>query len=252
MEKYKKSLSRLGLSEYESTIYLSLLENGPRNISEISKDTSYHRPIIYKVLKSLRERGYVNTTLQKNKRISYCITDPLLLLNELEEIQKNSRNTIEELSYFYQKSTKKPNFSIKEWLEEIRSIHKDLITSLKKWDIYHRYSSSQRDYADRGKYVPSNYFDEQKNKELERYIITNEKMKERRAGNPLRDVVAIPSGHDLFDDNITKLIYGDKVAIIDYDTETGWVIESARFAEYERKIFTLLFRLLKKSEKTSR
>jgi hypothetical protein len=43
-------------------------------------------------------------------------------------------------------------------------------------------------------------------------------MKQYRTGNPLREVVAIPEGFDLFNDNITKLIYGDKVAIIDYNS----------------------------------
>jgi sugar-specific transcriptional regulator TrmB len=249
MEKYKRILARLGFSEYESTIYLSLLETGARNISEISKDTTYHRPVIYKVIKSLRERWYVSPTIKKSKRTSYYITDPSLLSQELIEVERLSRVVIGELVDMYQRSSDRPTFSLKEWVEELRSIHADLISSLKKWDVYHRYSSSQRDYADRNKYVPDHYFEEQKKKELERYIITSEKMLERRKGNPLRDVVAIPRDHDLFEDNITKLIYKDKVAIIDYDTASWWVIESARFANYERKIFTLLFRLLKKSRK---
>ena len=94
--------------------------------------------------------------------------------------------------------------------------------------------------------MPERYFELQKSKELERYIITNEAMRALRSDNPMREVIAIPQGFDLFDDNITKLIYANKVAIIDYNTETGWIIESAGFAEYERKIFRLLFGLLKK------
>lgn len=94
--------------------------------------------------------------------------------------------------------------------------------------------------------MPDDYFDVQKKKELERYVITSEWQKPLREWNPYRSVVSIPKSYDLFEDNITKLIYDGKVAIIDYDTQTGWIIEDARFARYEEKIFHLLFKLLKK------
>jgi hypothetical protein len=58
-------------------------------------------------------------------------------------------------------------------------------------------------------------------------------------------VVSVPKGFDAFDDNISKIIYGNKVAVIDYDSQVGWVIESERFARYEEKIFKLLFKSLK-------
>jgi sugar-specific transcriptional regulator TrmB len=248
MEKYKHILTRLGFTSYESSVYLSLLANGAKNISDIARDTGHHRPLVYKIIRTLREQGYIITVPSKEKRTLYYVSDPKLLLIALEDIERQSRPLIEELGHIYHLRGDRPKLSIREWVEEIRSIHGDLVSSLPKGWAYYRYSSTQRDYADRSRYVPENYFDLQKEKWLSRYIITSEKMKEKRSGNPLRDVVAIPEGFDLFDDNITKLIYADKVAIIDYDTESGWVIESPRFAEYEKKIFTLLFKLLKKKE----
>lgn len=94
-------------------------------------------------------------------------------------------------------------------------------------------------------YLPPEYFDLQESKSLERCVISNEKRKSDHDKNPNRDIVAIPAGFDLFDDNITKIIYGNKVAVIDYESQIAWTIESERFARYEEKIFRLLHTLLK-------
>jgi hypothetical protein len=96
--------------------------------------------------------------------------------------------------------------------------------------------------------MPAEYFDLQQSKSLERCVISNEARTRDHSDNPNRDIVAIPTGFDLFDDNITKIIYGNKVAVIDYESQIGWTIESERFARYEEKIFRLLHSLLKKNE----
>lgn len=57
---------------------------------------------------------------------------------------------------------------------------------------------------------------------------------------------SIPMNYDLFDDNIGKIIYGNKVAIIDYSTSMSFIIENKKFAEFEKKIFKLLFSYLRK------
>lgn len=60
-----------------------------------------------------------------------------------------------------------------------------------------------------------------------------------------RDVISIPGSFDQFDDDITKVIYGNKVAVIDYNSQMAWIIDDARFAQYEGKIFRLLHKLLR-------
>jgi hypothetical protein len=57
--------------------------------------------------------------------------------------------------------------------------------------------------------------------------------------------VSIPKLYDLFEDNISKIIYANKVAIIDYDTETSFIIENKKLADFEKKIFKLLFKYLR-------
>lgn len=60
-------------------------------------------------------------------------------------------------------------------------------------------------------------------------------------------MIAIPKNYDLFEDNVTKLIYSNKVAIIDHNTHTSFIVENQKFANFEKKIFKLLFKYLKNS-----
>ena len=75
--------------------------------------------------------------------------------------------------------------------------------------------------------------------------ITNKKTHEARSKQLERYSKYIPHSEDPFEYNITQLIYGDKVAFIDYDTETASIIESSKFAQFQRQTFKLLFSALK-------
>jgi hypothetical protein len=70
------------------------------------------------------------------------------------------------------------------------------------------------------------------------------KLKEDKQKNLTREMVAIPKKYDLFEDDITKLIYANKVAILDHSTKTSFIIENQKFADFEKKIFKLLFKHL--------
>ncbi len=156
---------------------------------------------------------------------------------------------IPELEHIHQKNAEAPILSVKEGVSGIQDILRDLVTTLPHSGIYYRYSSSKEGYGKRSVFLPEEYFPLQKSKELERYVISNEVRAHNHQDNPYRDIVGIPKEFDLFDDNITKIIYANKVSIIDYDAQIGWIIESERLARYEEKIFRLLHALLKKQKK---
>jgi hypothetical protein len=76
-------------------------------------------------------------------------------------------------------------------------------------------------------------------------VITNEYLTSLKTKKLDKDVVVIPKKIDEFEDNITKLIYANKVAIIDFNTDESFIIESEVFASFERKLFKMLFKFLK-------
>lgn len=57
-------------------------------------------------------------------------------------------------------------------------------------------------------------------------------------------VKAIPKKFDLFEDNISLIIYGDKIAYVDYNSNTAFIVESAKIARFQEKLFKLHYQLL--------
>ena len=75
-------------------------------------------------------------------------------------------------------------------------------------------------------------------------MITNLPNKLQKRPRLEREVKAVPPDFDLFEYNVSQIIYGNKVAVIDYNTETAVVIENPTIAKFQEKIFQLLFRKL--------
>ena len=251
MKKYENLLARLWLTEHERLIYLTLLENPYLSVSDIARMTKYHRPMVYRYLGSLESSGYVEKSLLEGKRYFYHASSPSKLREKLIDLNTIANHLIPEMEEVHRKIYDAPILSIREWIEWIRSIHGDLVHTLKKWGTYYRYSSTRDEKSRKVSYIPSDYLLVQKSKELSRFVITNKEHEVLHNNNPYREIISIPSAFDPFQDNISKIIYENKVAIIDYDSQMWWIIENERFARYEEKIFRLLYSLLKKSRKNS-
>lgn len=251
MKKFESLLDRLWLSENERIIYLTLLENPYLTVSDIARKTKYHRPMVYKSLAALESEGYIEKSFLEWKRYFYHATSPTKLRDKLDEIRKIADHLIPEMEELHNKKYEAPILSVREGIDWIRSIHGDLVHSLKKGDTYFRYSSTRDQKSRKVSYIPNDYILVQKSKELSRFVITNKEHEAINNNNPYREIISIPSSFDPFDDNISKIIYGNKVAIIDYDSQMGFIIENERFARYEEKIFRLLYSLIKKSRRSS-
>lgn len=239
-------LQKLWLTYDESNIYLFLLKNPLKNIGEISKITHINRPKLYKILPSLVESGIVSEVIIW-KRKHYRGENPKILKNYLSEIEKDFEKYIPEIEHLYTWWVNRPilkHFSGKNW---IKNIFLDIGNTLPIGWVFYRYSS-RRDIKNTSisssDYAPYKALRDEK--KLERYVITNQYLTDLKPEKLDKEVVVIPKNYDIFEDNITKIIYGDKVAIIDYNSYESFIIESPIFANFEKKIFLLLFKFLRK------
>lgn len=240
---YAKILQKIGLSERESHIYLDLLENGISTISDVSKRSGLHRPVIYQTLPLLEESGLVSKST-KGKRVHYIAESPEKLRGIMENLSRGFMTTITDLEELYEQKEKKPTIKTLEGKKGIRYVFYDVLETLPKGATYYRYSA--RTNLEKTKdYLPSDYRELVAAKEIQRCVITSESLAATKKPRLERDIVTIPEKFDLFEDNVSKMIYGDKVAIIDYNTEMVLVIENPMLARFEEKIFKFLFRFLK-------
>ena len=237
--------NRVGLGGREELMYKTLLSGGPRSISELSRRTGIPRVNIYASLPRLLSHGFVAQS-PKGKYKVYYAEAPKKLNSMLNDIIAESELEIEELEEMAEKSGKRPKVTYAEGAKAIRQVYSDGVHSLKKGGIYYRYSSSSDLKREESlkKYLPTDYRKLRDEKELERLVITNETTKNRKKPAFGREVKAVPRDYDLFEYNITLTIYGDKVSIIDYNSESVITIENHAMAKFQKKIFKLLFRKL--------
>lgn len=236
----KKLLIKLGLTPIESMLYEALVSKGALSVSGLAEISGLYRPQVYKYIPELIAKGLVKES-RHGRRTVYIAESPRQLEKLVDNLKTEIHHQLPHMLQLYATSENRPMISYFEGERGIRHIYKDLVATCKKGDIFYRYESPRNYHAVR-KYLPQEYYDRfRDNAEVDRLIITNEMTKQQKKDRLGRIIKVIPPKYDLFDYDISQLIYGDKVAFIDFRSETVSLIESPVFAEFQRKIFKLLF-----------
>lgn len=233
----KSILHSIGFDDNETTVFLYLVHQGASNVTAIAKKTKLSRGAVYKTLSLLLEKKRARTTSSK-KRVLYEAIDPSTLVSEVEEATKRGIQNLYQLSAKHKASLFVPVTSMYEGQEEIHSIYEDIIKTLPKGGTYFRYTSRKDSYEKTPLYQTYKNI-----KEIERLVITSEQKALSKEKDSNRFIKTVPKDF-AFEDNVTLLIYGSKVAYIDYTSMTGTVIESPQLARFQEKIFKLLWKKL--------
>lgn len=236
-EKYINIFSKIGLSESDAEVYACLVKGGEMLPTQISKKTSLYRPVVYKAIENLDDKKLIRIS-SKGKRKTYIAESPERLESLFKEYEKSFFNDIEDIYKMYESSAEKPTISIAEGEQAIRDTYSDVVNTLDKNEKYYRYSSIQQ--FKKNKFIPKDYEYIRDKKGLERMVITgfNNQPTKKRLG---RSFKSIPKEFDLFEDEVNLVIYKDKVAIIDYPSKMTINIQHKKFAEFQKKLFRLLF-----------
>ncbi|OGH85623.1 MAG: hypothetical protein A2493_02040 [Candidatus Magasanikbacteria bacterium RIFOXYC12_FULL_33_11] len=238
--KYIPLLKQLGFSQQEHEIYVTLLEQGPSTISSISKGTGIYRPTIYKTLPKLLKQGLITVT-KKGKRNKYVAEHPRMLEGLVKEMKNKLEYDFDELQQIYLVHDKRPLVKYLEGRKGLSFVLDDIAISSNKHDVICRYSS-RKDTTDVDKYVSQKYRDMREKKQLERLVITSDTLAKKKTIPRLdRTIKVVPTKFDLFDDDVSLYIYGDKVAFVDYNSDSAFIVESKYIASFQKKIFKLLF-----------
>src|SRR3989338_5085189 len=168
----KKTLEKLGLTEKESMAYLALVELGPASMMDIAKHAKMHRPDVYQAIDGLLSRGLV-VKVVKGKRAQFVAEPPEKLGTLIEELRTQFADIIPQLKSIYHTGEQKPIVKFLEGKKGISTIFEDLVVSLKRGDVFYRYSSA-KDTKKADTYLPANYRELRDQKQLERFVITNE------------------------------------------------------------------------------
>lgn len=230
-------LQKIGLSKEQAHIYQTLLQCGPLTLFELAKKSELHRPRLYQVMPSLLELGIATTSLRGKRKI-YVAENPELLETIFEKTRSDFTDALSAMKKLYTRDTQKPFLKTLEGTRFSLAVFDDMLNDLSEWEMHYRYSSRpdiQNDVAYKKRRDKGN------KKEIQMQSITNTEQYKNLPKSLHHETRMIPTSYDLFEDNISKVIYKDKVAIIDYNSQTSFVITDKKFAEFEKKIFKLLY-----------
>jgi hypothetical protein len=119
----------------------------------------------------------------------------------------------------------------------------DVVTSLKKGEVFYQINSAKdQPYVDT--IVPETYRPIRDAKELERRTITTRYVGSHKKPRLERSIRYIENSDELFEHNVIQFIYGSKIALLDFNTLTGTIIENKAIAEFQKSIFSTLYKHL--------
>jgi HTH-type transcriptional regulator, sugar sensing transcriptional regulator len=93
----REILKEAGLTDYEISIYLTLLKNGQLSAYHLAEKTGLYRQVTYDMLNRLTEKGFVNT-VKEGKSHLYKAIDPQIILEYLNERTEKFRQILPELN----------------------------------------------------------------------------------------------------------------------------------------------------------
>ncbi|MCX6163866.1 MAG: hypothetical protein NTU73_03220 [Ignavibacteriae bacterium] len=94
MNELISKLKLLGFTEYESKIFLALLQGHLMSATEIAESAKVRRTDVYNVLKSFVDKGYCNE-IETNTIMKYEMIDPDVILDKIElKIQKDKEKQV--------------------------------------------------------------------------------------------------------------------------------------------------------------
>jgi sugar-specific transcriptional regulator TrmB len=210
-------------------------------LTSLSKETHINRPALYELLPKMQRDGVVSQ-VQKQKRVLYQAEPPAKILVQYKKEQAEVEDKLQELSDQYENQQgDRPVIKYFEGKKGLVFVFDDIAHTLPKGGEFYRYTSH---VGDAQPFKDSYYAKMRDVKKLERLAITSEEKAKNKTKKLDRAVKAIPKEFDLFEDNISLVIYGDKTAYVDYSSQTTFIIESPKIARFQEKLFKLLWKKL--------
>lgn len=245
--KIQSALEKIGLTEKEALIYITLTEIGEAPPSVIAKSAKLKRPTTYVILEQLVEKGIVGHVKKRDQKM-FSPVDPNFLLEYEKKKFEELEEVIPELVTLKNLYKKAPRISLFEGDEGIIQILDDSLTA--KDEIYCWSNTGLASSTALHQYHP--FFLKKKidKKIYSKCLFTYDKnglQFKKNSKKELREVYLVPLEKFPFENEIN--IYNDKISIISLKDKIGVIIQNQNIADTQRAIFNLGFEYAKLFEK---
>ncbi|MBU2523432.1 MAG: hypothetical protein KKE23_04045 [Nanoarchaeota archaeon] len=230
-------LIELGLSDKEVKVYLALLRLGQSSVTVVSEKANLNRVTTYDILKSLIEQGYVSYAIKEGIKYFEAV-DPRRFLDELKERQEKVSSVMKELEGMKSSLKEKPKIEMYEEISGIKSIFQDILNENKEaWFI------GAPKMLDRMEFYFPHFIKQKRKQKIFSRVITSD-CKEMREYRKTAPKTAMDMRFVDEEIEITKIIYGDKVAFLTFreHDSIGIMIGSKDVSDFERTMFEILWK----------
>lgn len=235
--------ARLGLSKHACTVYESLHQSrAPLLVAQIARTSGLLRTQVYRALHELESQELVKRGVQ-GKRVGYRAAPPRVVE---ERFKGELAKTKKEIARYQKQREREVPETIRLYsgFAGIRSVFDDVVAHTPRGETFYRYTS-EKDLAAVNRYLSSEYRALRDKKKLERLVISNPRSGRQKRSRLERFIKYIEPESALFEQNVIQLIYGTRVAFINLNTESAFVIEDEQLAQFQKTIFLQLYKKLR-------
>ncbi len=234
----KKVLKQFNLETKEANVYLASLELGASTAQNIAKKAGVTRTYFYDLAEKLLKIGLLKQMKKGNKKLFFA-TEPEQLLEMKEKQLEDLKEAIPQLKAIYNTLGQKPKVFYYEGRDGIDKINDDTLRY--KGEIV-AFTTPRFAIVDQQKL--SKEYIKRRVALGNRARVIGEYSKEmlglkKRDPVSLRETKLLP--RDVYNSEVEIGIYGNRVSIIDYKEEFGFIIEGNEIAKVLKMIFEIVW-----------
>jgi len=243
----KETLEKIGLTPGEAEVYEALVSLGQCTTGSITKKANIASSKVYEVLQRLTNKGLVSHIIKNNVKY-FDATPPERLLDfledkkdELSNAQENIKKIIPAIRQQRESAKERNQVIVYTGIQGPKIVLKDTIESGKKGARLCGYGTDEDPYKD---YLPKDieqHFKDQVKHNIYWYLLFTKG--NWRSPSPRAHIRYLPKGFSM---PVRTMIYGDKVAIVDFNKPiTTIIIEKKEIVQNYYKQFDFLWKIAK-------
>ena len=229
----KEGLRKVGFSQNEAEIYLTLLDYGLSKIGRIVKITGIQKSSCYMAINSLMHKGIISSV--KMGEISYFqVENPKTIIAYIEEKTWTIKNMVPDLEKRFDLQKKESSVKHFRGIKGIKAVFHDILREGKNNDVF----GSEGQLSDRMPVFVKQYIRMQNETKIKtRNLIGIRGKRKYSKGTSYRFV------DKEINSNVVTNIYGDKISIIVWTEEPeAIIIENKTAADSYRSYFEFMWK----------
>ena len=233
-----KILNNLGLDKREAALYLATLELGEASAKDIAKKAGIQRTYFYDISDKLIKSGFLRQVAKGKKRL-FSALEPERLLELEEKRFKQLKNALPQFKALFNTKGQKSKIFYYEGIEGIRQIIEDSLSfgkeilnfttprvvNIEQQKLLKEYVKKRVALRIKARVIG----------ELSQEIL-NLKARDK---NEMRETRILPK--EIFDSETEIGIYGNRIYIINFKDEFGFIVEDSQIAKTLKMIFEIVW-----------